>query len=170
MAYTIYEGFVLQTKRSLTTLNAILKKAQEEPNASEFPNARLYPDMKSLSYQVFAATTHTLMVLAKLNNTPYPNVDPSKDVLYTYEEMHTRIDEALKAIDDTDKDYIVEHCEDVTPAPLGSDQQPFSGVAYAGIFQANIFFHVTTAYGILRKEGVPLGKRDYLLPFLMIQG
>ncbi|KAJ5979882.1 hypothetical protein N7481_007180 [Penicillium waksmanii] len=169
MVYTIYEGFVLQTKRSLTTLSDILHKAQEQPNASDLPSARLYADMKSLSYQIFASTTQTLMVLAKLNSTPFPNEDSSKDYLYTYEEMHTRIDEALKALDATDKDYIVEHCEDVTPAPLGPDLQPFSGVAYAGIFQANIFFHVTTAYGILRKEGVPLGKKDYILPFVMIQ-
>jgi hypothetical protein len=32
--------------------------------------------------------------------------------------------------------------------------------------QANIFFHATTAYGTLRKEGVPLGKVDYILPFV----
>jgi hypothetical protein len=169
MTYTIYEGFVLQTKRSLTALSDILHKAEEQHNASDLPSSRLYADMKSLSYQIFAATTHTLMVLAKLNNTPFPIVDSSKDVLYTYEEMHTRIDEALKALDATDKNYVVEHCEDVTPAPLGPNLQPFSGVAYAGIFQANIFFHVTTAYGILRKEAVPLGKKDYLLPFIMIQ-
>lgn len=37
---------------------------------------------------------------------------------------------------------------------------------FAGISQPNVFFHLVTAYDILRKQGVPLGKLDYLSPFL----
>lgn len=165
MVYTLYEGFVLQAKRGLTTLSHILHKAEQQPNASSLPSCRLHNDMKSLSYQVFAATTQTLLVLAKLTAESFPTEDTSKDVVYTYAEMHWRIDKVLQALDAVDKDLILEHCEAVTPTPLGANILPLSGITYACIMQANIFFHVTTAYGILRKEGVPLGKVDYILPF-----
>lgn len=166
MAYTIYEGFVLQTKRALTSLSHILHKAEEMPNASCLPSCRLHNDMKSLSYQVFAATTQTLLALAKLTAESFPTEDTSKDVVYTYAEMYARIDKVLQALDTVNKDLILENCEAVKPTPLGADIQPLSGITYACIMQANIFFHVTTAYGILRKEGVPLGKVDYILPFV----
>lgn len=168
MPYTIYEGFVLQTKRALTALSNILHKAEEQPAASTFPSSRLHADMKSLSFQVFAATTQTLMVLAKLNDEAFPTDDTTQDVAFTYEEMYARIDKVLLALNAVDKEFVVEHCEEVKPVPLGGAMQPLSGVAYASIMQANIFFHVTTAYGILRKEGVLLGKVDYLLPFVTI--
>ncbi|KAJ5443729.1 uncharacterized protein N7458_007601 [Penicillium daleae] len=166
MVYTLYEGFVLQTKRALTTLSHILHKAEEQPNASSLPSCRLHNDMKSLSYQVFAATTQTSLVLAKLTAESFPTEDTSTDVVYTYAEMYARISKVLQALDAVDKDFILEHCEAVNPTPLGVDIQLLSGITYACIMQANIFFHVTTAYGILRKEGVPLGKVDYILPFV----
>ncbi|KAJ5803842.1 uncharacterized protein N7518_000145 [Penicillium psychrosexuale] len=166
MVYTLYEGFVLQTKRALTALSHILHKAEEAPNASNLPSCRLHNDMKSLSYQVFAATMQTRLALAKLSAEPFPTDDTSQDVVYTYAEMYARIDKALQALDTVDKDFILEHCETVSPTPLGGNTQLLSGIAFACIMQANIFFHVTTAYGILRKEGVPLGKVDYILPFI----
>lgn len=166
MVYTIYEGFVLQAKRALTTLSHVLHKAEEQPNASSLPSCRLHDDMKSLSYQVFAATTQTLLVLAKLTDKPFPTEDTHKDVVFTYAEMYGRINKVLEALNAVDKDFILEHCEAVKPTPLGENILPLSGIAYACIMQANIFFHVTTAYGILRKEGVPLGKVDYILPFV----
>lgn len=166
MVYTLYEGFVLQTKRALTTLSHILHKAEEQPNASSLPSCRLHDDMKSLSYQVFAATTQTSLALAKLTAEPFPTEDTSRDIVYTYAEMYARIDKVLQALDAVNKDFILEHCETVEFTPLGADMQPLSGITYACIMQANIFFHVTTVYGILRKEGVPLGKVDYILPFV----
>jgi hypothetical protein len=167
MVYTLYEGFVLQTKRALTSLSHILHKAEEQPDASSFPSCRLHDDMKSLSYQVFAATMQTSLALAKLTAESFPTDDTSKDVVYTYAEMYARIDKALQALDAVDKDFILEHCEVVEPTPLGGNMPPLSGVTYACIMQANIFFHVTTAYSILRKESVPLGKVDYILPFVI---
>lgn len=168
MPYTIYDAFGLQAKRALTALRHILIKAEEHPNAASFPSSRLFEDMKSLSYQVFAASTQTLLVLARLTDRDPPQVDSSRDYVFTYPEMFERIDEALQALETADKDYIIEHCEDVKSTELGEHKLPISGITFANIMQANIFFHVTTAYGILRKEGVPLGKADYLMPFVQI--
>ncbi|CAG8947662.1 unnamed protein product [Penicillium salamii] len=165
MVYTLYEGFVLQTKRALSTLSHILQKAEEHPNASSLPSSRLHDDMKTLSYQVFAATTQTRLALAKLTAGSYPTDDTTKDIVFTYEEMYILIDKALEALGTVDKEVILEHAEAVGPVPLGAHTQDMSGITFACIMQANIFFHVTTAYGILRKEGVPLGKVDYILPF-----
>ncbi|KAJ5266934.1 hypothetical protein N7478_009742 [Penicillium angulare] len=168
MAYTIYDGFVLQAKRTLTTLSDIIHKAEEHPDASKFPTSRLYPDMRTLSYQVAASTVQTLMVMAKLTNQPFPDFAPD-DVVYTYPEMYERIESTLKVINEADKDYIIEHAGEVQLVKLGPFEQDLSGYAFASMMQANIFFHVSTAYGILRKEGVPLGKRDFITPFFTVK-
>lgn len=165
MSYTIYESFILQTKRALTSLKNIIQKAETSPNASILPSSRLHPNMKCFSYQIFAATTQTSYVLAILTDQPIPEVDTTQDVLYTYEEMHTRINTTLQALDSVDKDIVVENGDKIKPVPLGENRPLLSGISYASIMQANIFFHVTTAYGILRMEGVELGKVDYILPF-----
>ncbi|OQE29882.1 hypothetical protein PENSTE_c002G02270 [Penicillium steckii] len=168
MSYTIYESFVLQTKRALTSLSNIIQKAENSPNASTLPSARLHPEMKCLSYQVFAATTQTSYVLAVLTDKPIPEINTKEDVLYTYAELHSRINDTLQAIESVDKDTVVENGDKTRSVPLGEDKPLLSGIAYASIMQANIFFHVTTAYGILRKEDVSLGKIDYILPFAMM--
>ena len=108
-----------------------------------------------------------MLVLARLTDEETLVEDTSKDVVYLYAEIYARIDNALKALDAANKDYILEHCEAVKPTPLGPDIPPLSRITFAYIMQANIFFYVTTAYSILRKEGVPLGKVDYLLPFVI---
>lgn len=169
MTYTIYDGFVLQAKRTLTVLSDIIQKAEEHPNASTFPSSRLYPDMKSLSYQVFSATRQTWLAMARLTNQELPEENSEDDMVYSYAEMYERIENALKFIEGADKDYILEHAEDVKNTRLGPTEVPLAGSAYASIMQANIFFHAMTAYAILRKEGVPLGKRDYIMPFVTIK-
>lgn len=169
MAYTIYDGFVLQAKRALTALSQILHKAEEHPNASKFPSSRLYPDMKSLSYQVRSVTVQTQMVMARLMNQELPPYEFDDDPEYSYAEMYERIDHTLKIIQEADKEYIIAHGEDVQNLKLGPLDQPMSGIALASLMQANIFFHTTTAYGILRKEGLEIGKSDYILPFLTVQ-
>ena len=82
--------------------------------------------------------------------------------------MHSRINDTLQAIESVDKDTVVENGDKTRSIPLGEDKPLLSGIVYASIMQANIFFHVTTAYGILRKEGLSLGKIDYILPFAMM--
>ena len=112
MTYTLYEGFVLQTKRALTALKAILQKASEHPNAATFPTCRLHADMKSFSCQVWAATTQTLMVLARLTDTEPPVINPHQD-------MFQQISHALKALEAADEEYILEHCEEVKATEFG---------------------------------------------------
>ncbi|KAF2163124.1 hypothetical protein M409DRAFT_26569 [Zasmidium cellare ATCC 36951] len=168
MPYTIYEGFVRQTHAALSALSNILHKAEQHPNASRFPTSRLYDDMKSLSYQVLAATSQTTLALARLNKTEAPTIDLSQDVTYSYEEMQTRIQSALAALDAIDKQSVLVNVDIVEPTNLGPFTAPMSVEAYLRFQQANIFFQITTAYAILRKEGVPLGKADYITPFVQV--
>lgn len=163
MPFTIYNAFVVQTQHALHALSAIAAKAEQHPNASTFPTSRLHADMKSFSYQIFAATAQTQMGLARLTNSPPPDIDRSQDVTLTYPEMHRRIDGALDALANVDETVVIEHAE--TVAPAGPMNVPLSGAAFACMLQANIFFHVTTAYGILRMNGVDIGKADYILHF-----
>lgn len=73
----------------------------------------------------------------------------------------------LKAVNDADKDVVNQHGDIVKTTWMGPEKAvEMSAATYAHkIALPNIYFHLTTAYGILRKEGVPLGKGDYYVGF-----
>lgn len=87
--------------------------------------------------------------------------------LTTFDRFYERIETVLKVLKNADKDVINQHGDMIEVTTLG----PGISVELSGATRANntaipnIYFHLTTAYGILRKEGVPLGKRDYYVGF-----
>jgi hypothetical protein len=82
-------------------------------------------------------------------------------------ESYERIETVLKALKEADKDAVNRNGDVVAATPMGEGKTAdMSGARYANMIAIpNIYFHVTTAYGILRKEGVQLGKRDYYVGF-----
>lgn len=91
-----------------------------------------------------------------------------EDNLSSYAEMHARIDQVLTLLAGVDKDTVNTIGETSAPTPIGQDRVedvPLKILAMAALMP-NVFFHVTMAYAILRKEGVPLGKRDWSRPFV----
>lgn len=82
-------------------------------------------------------------------------------------DCYGRIETVLKALSDADKDVVNRNGDEISPTAMGPGvTADMSGARYAHVIAIpNIYFHVTTAYGILRKEGVPLGKRDYYVGF-----
>lgn len=168
MVYTIEQGFLTPAKNALTSLKSFLKKAQEHPNAASFPEKRIIDDMNPLTFQVHAATTQVFWALTPLTDGAIVGPDdgfPKHDG-FSWDEIFAHIDRALKAIEEADIQYIVENCEKVRKVKMASYEMEIPGVKVSQIMQANIFFHVVTAYNILRKDGVELGKRDFLGAFL----
>jgi hypothetical protein len=151
--------------QQLTSLSAILDKAEAHAKAggldpTRLISARLAPDMFPFSRQVQIASDHAKAAAARLSGRDNPKFE---DTETTFAELKARIDKTIafvKSVPRTEIDGSEER--DVT-FPVGGQPKTLSGQRYL-LHNAlpNFFFHVTTAYDILRHEGVPLGKRDYM--------
>jgi hypothetical protein len=165
MSHTIYDSSVLVCQGILGTLTHILKKAEEQPNASHLlTTARLYEDMYPLTDQVRLATQYSENILARLTGREAVTFDRD---LGSYSKCYERIELVLNSLKEADKDIVNAHAEVVAPTPLGPGTvvDMKAAVWVHSIALPNVYFHLTTAYGILRKDGVPLGKMDYYAGF-----
>ena len=122
--------------------------------------ARLFPDMGSLTKQVQLSSDHAKGAFYRTAGLPNPSL---ADTEHSFAELHARIDRTIELIDA------------VTPAQMnGREEEPveikfpfgtmnFTAHDYLiGFALPNFYFHVTTAYGILRSNGQPLGKRLFM--------
>jgi len=152
--------------RMLRNVSAILTKAEAHAKAKNFEpgvllNARLAPDMFTLTRQVQIATDHAKGAMARLAGVAPEAID---DVETTFPQLQARIARVLDIV------------ESFTPAQLdGAETREitikipnaelkFSGLDYVNQWaMPNFYFHITTAYAILRHNGVELGKRDFLI-------
>ena len=165
MSISMYGTLMPMAKTLLTALSANLQKAADHAKAKGFDesalvNARLAPDMFALARQVQIATDMAKGGACRLAGIDIP----------AYEDNETTI-EALKArVAKT-----VAFLDTIKPAQInGSEEKPivlkmragdvgFTGQGYLISFVIpNLTFHCTTAYNILRHNGVELGKMDYL--------
>ncbi|KAJ3536264.1 hypothetical protein NM208_g6800 [Fusarium decemcellulare] len=165
MAFSLYDATIVEAKLALATIDNILTEAEKLPNSDTFPQARLYEDMNPLTFQVHAATRFSELVLARLSGR---DAKEYQNDLVSFADMHARIAEVQEALGQADKDSINRHGEEVAPTNLPSaGTMDITGKAFAmGAAMPNINFHLSIAYAILRKEGVPLGKKDYIMCFV----
>lgn len=165
MSPTIYDSSILVLQGVLGTLTHILKKAEEQPNADTLlTTARLYEDMYPITDQVRCATQYSENILARLTGREPVTFDRD---LGSYAKCYERIELVLKSLKEADKDVVNGHADVVAATPFGPGKvvDMKAGVWVHSIALPNVYFHLTTAYGILRKEGVPLGKMDYYAGF-----
>ncbi|CAG7554709.1 unnamed protein product [Fusarium equiseti] len=166
MSYTLYDAAVLHTKEALNSLSNILKKAESHANASSFPTAKLAPDMLDLNFQVFFTVDTAQKIVARTTGTEPLSL--SRDECTNFEQYHALIAKALDVIEKADKELVEKRAAEVVTIGLGpgksADMKCRDYVQGYGI--PNVFFHLTTAYAILRKEGVELGKQDYIGAFM----
>ncbi|KAJ4263303.1 hypothetical protein NW762_006121 [Fusarium torreyae] len=164
MSYALYDAAIVLAQDSLNSLANILKNAQQS-NLSYLPSARLHEDMLPLSFQVYMVTDISQKIAAHAAGTEPLALEANLDTL---EAMQSRIQQVLEIVNKADKD-VVNSLEDEVRT-VGLD--PVTKVSLKsrdyvnGYALPNVFFHLSIAYGILRKEGVSLGKRDYLGSFL----
>ncbi|CUM65516.1 uncharacterized protein PRCAT00003162001 [Priceomyces carsonii] len=163
MSYSLYDATVLMAKGALTSLDRILSVAEKLPDSATFLAARLSEDMNPLTFQVYYATFLAEAVASILSGREYQQPD---DDLDSYEKMHTRIAEVLKELEKTDKDTVDKIGETMTHTTNHEGQVEVPVKALVGVkHMPNVYFHVAMAYAILRKEGAPLGKRDWSRAF-----
>ncbi len=167
MPLGMYEASITIFTRMLTNLSAILDKAEAHVEARKIDpaallTARLYPDMYPLARQVQEATKHVHWACALLAGQEMPNL-PNTET--SFKELKLRVTKAMEfarsfkpeQINGSEEKNLVIKFPSRTVETKG---QPF----LLNMSLPNFYFHVTTAYAILRHNGVEIGKRDFIGP------
>jgi uncharacterized protein len=150
---------------TLKNLSAILDKAQAHAEAKKIDPAallsfRLYPDMLPMTRQVQIATDTAKGAVARLAGAEVPKYE---DTEQSFADLKARIAKTIDFINSFKPEQIDGSEDKEIVLKLGGKDFTFKGMQYLlGHAQPNFYFHVTTAYDILRHNGVELGKRDYL--------
>lgn len=149
----------------LTNLAAFLAKAAANAESRKidqtvFITARLAPDMFALARQVQIATDHAKGAVARLAGIAVPSF---ADTETSFDELQARIQKTLDFIATVPAESIDGSEDRDIALKAGPNELHFKGEAYLTTFALpNFFFHLTTAYAILRHNGVDVGKRDFL--------
>jgi hypothetical protein len=165
MTLSMYQASVPVFQRALANLSAILKKGAAHAEAKKFDpailvNARLAPDMLPLSRQIQIAVDHARGAAARLAGMERP---PVPDTETTLDELQARIASTLAYIGTFTPAQIDGSEERPITLPLRSGEVRLAGQPYLLDFALpNFWFHVTTAYAILRHNGVDIGKTDFI--------
>jgi uncharacterized protein len=162
---SLYDQSVPQLKKMLENLDRWLEKAVEFAKTKSFdPNvlltARLAPDQFPLLRQIQAACDAAKAGAARLTGKPPPS---HPDTEQNLDEIRQRIKKVVSYLDT----FSVQDFEgsDTRPVelPFLENNKVILGSDYlTEMVLPNFYFHVTSAYSILRHNGVDLGKRDYL--------
>ena len=162
----LYTASIPVFKQMLAGLQTVLRKAQAhtverkiDPNA--LLQARLFPDMFPLLRQVQVVCDFATSVAARLAGV---DVVKMQDTELSFDDLQARINNALAYLDGLNESQFVEAAtrEIITQAGTPKEKR-FSGQSYLLTYGLpHFFFHTTTAYAILRHNGVEVGKKDYL--------
>ena len=167
MSVSLYDVSIPVFTLSLNNLGVILNKAashatDKKVDPKVLAGARLIIDMLPLSSQIQIACDAAKGAAARLAGIEVPK---HEDTETTLAELEARVAKTLEFIKTIKPEQLqgAETREVVLQFPQGALK--FTGINYLTNFALpNFFFHVTTAYAILRKNGVDLGKRDFLGP------
>ncbi|MCR9270587.1 MAG: DUF1993 domain-containing protein [Henriciella sp.] len=163
MTTPIYKSTIGVMIRQAEALTGILTAGREHlgDGADAFINEKLIEDMLPFSFQIRAVCHQSLGGIKSMRSGqagPPPEMsistyaDLEKLLADTIAELKTITPEELDSLLDKDLVFV-----------LGDFKLPFKGLGFLTSFlMPNFFFHMTTAYNLLRQKGVPIGKREYL--------
>jgi len=164
---TMFDATIPPLKRTLGNLAAILKKAEEYADAKKVEhhvllNSRLFVDMYPLTRQVQIATDMSKGAGARLAAVEIPKYEDNET---SFAELQARIAKTIAFLDAiTPQQLEGAETREITLTIRKADIK-FTGQDYLLKWVLpNVYFHVTTAYNILRHNGVELGKQDFLGP------
>jgi hypothetical protein len=165
MSISMYQASAPRFANILNNLSAILAKAKVHAEAKKIDeqvltSSRLFPDMFALARQVQIACDTAKGAVARLAGVEIPK---HEDTEKTFDELRERIARTLAFIA-TVKAAQIDGTEDKEIVlKLQGKDVPTKGMTYLlGRAWPNFYFHVTTAYNILRHNGVELGKGDFI--------
>ncbi|MCC2613150.1 DUF1993 domain-containing protein [Neorhizobium sp. Rsf11] len=165
MSLSLYDITVPVFIRAFGNLTEILKKGEAYADEKglahkELLNARLIEDMYPLIAQIQRASDAAKFVPVRLGQVE--NV-PMDDNEATFADLHARIERTVTFLKSVDPAVMADREEAEVVLKTRSGSTTFTGRNYVlGFAIPNFYFHVTTAYAILRHKGVPIGKMDYI--------
>jgi hypothetical protein len=166
MSISFYEASISSYQQILDGIAVVLNKgaahaAENNIDPQEFVLKKLFDDMMPLHFQVVSACHHSLGALIGMREGRFS--PPSFDLDKSYAELQGMVAEAklgVAAFSEADANEIADKSMVFV---LGKQEMPFSNQNFLMSFSLpNFYFHATTTYDILRMQGVPLGKRDFL--------
>lgn len=165
MTISMYQASVPVFTRMLNNLAAILQKAADHAQAKKIEpavliNARLFPDMLPFKAQVYIATDNAKGCVSRLAGVEPPRYE---DVEETFPDLIARLKKTVAFLE-TVKPQQIDGSEtrDIY-IKFRSHEVNMKGLPYLLHYATpNVYFHVTTAYSILRHNGVEIGKKDFL--------
>ncbi|HEX2581629.1 MAG TPA: DUF1993 domain-containing protein [Dongiaceae bacterium] len=165
MSFSIYAVAVPGILQALANLSGVLGKGEAfcterkiEPEI--LINARLFPDMFPLSRQVQIAADTAKGMAARLGQVAIPSFP---DTETSFSELRARIDKTVEFIKTVAPDKIVGAEDREVVMKIGQREVRFTGQTYlANFVLPNFYFHSSMTYAILRHNGVPVGKADFL--------
>ncbi|MEM6991609.1 MAG: DUF1993 domain-containing protein [Myxococcota bacterium] len=161
----LYEACVTQMAKMLGQLDVWLGEAVEYAESRDFDpdrflHERLHPDMFALTQQIQSACDTAKFAGSRLTATEAAS-DPDDET--TLAQLRARIQKTiagLRALDPSQFEAAADREFRFAAVPEGKVTR---GLSYFIQFaQPNFYFHVTTAYGLLRRAGVKLGKRSFI--------
>ena len=164
MSLTLYQASIPVFIRMLGNLSAILDKAAAHAEAKKidpavFINARLAPDMYPLSRQIQIATDVVKGCAARLAGIDVPSYEDNES---TFPDLQARIAKTVAFLQSVSAEQVNGSEERTVTLTMHGKDTVFLGQPYLLNFVLpNFYFHITTAYAILRHNGLELGKKDF---------
>ena len=165
MTISMFQASAPRFVNTLNNLSAILDKAQAHVDAKKIdPLAlttfRLFPDMLPLTRQVQIASDSAKGGMARLAGVEIPKYE---DTEQTLADLKARIAKTVAYVGTFTPAQIDGSEERDIVLKLGGQDVTFKGMRFLlGFAYPNFYFHVTTAYAILRHNGVEIGKKDFI--------
>ena len=165
MTISMHQASAPRFANTLRNLSAILDKAQAHCEAKKIEpaaltQARLFPDMFPLARQVQIACDTAKGAVARLAGVEVPK---HEDTEQSFAELKARIAKTIDFVQSVGAAKIDGSEGREVVLKMRSGEVKFTGLQYLmGHAWPNFYFHVTTAYNILRHNGVDIGKRDYI--------
>jgi uncharacterized protein len=166
MSFSLYAATIPAHLQTLGALAGLIDKAEAHCTAkglapAELIEARLAPDMLPFAYQVKSVKSHTIGAIHGVRKGLFtPDMSPSPD---SFAAMRTLIAAATKELEGVSSGEVESFIGRDMRFEYDTTRMDFTAENFLLSFsQPNYYFHMTTAYAILRWKGVQIGKRNYL--------
>ena len=165
MSFSLYQASAPRFANTLKNLSTILDKAQAHCEAKKIDplaitSFRLFPDMFPLSRQIQIMTDTAKGAIARLAGIEIPKYE---DTEQTFAELKARMMKTADFVMSVPAAKIDGSADKDISMKIGGKDTVIKGGQYLlGHAYPNFYFHSTTAYNILRHNGIEVGKRDFL--------
>lgn len=168
MSFSMYDASVPVFTQILNSLSAIIDKAsahaaEKKIEPAALLQARLYPDMFAFTRQVQVASDFAKGCAARLAGVEVPRYEDNEQ---SFAELKERIQRTLTFIASVPREAIEASAQRDIVTGSGARMREFKGQIYLVHYvMPHFYFHATTAYAILRHNGVEIGKKDFIGSF-----